>query len=106
MKNLLARFVKDESGATAIEYALIAAGIGIAIITAVNALGTAISDKFNFIKGKLVSSLAVQASAGERLRGNPKPFVFCEPDAVPSRVVHQSRLACRTDLRPVPHGFE
>jgi pilus assembly protein Flp/PilA len=53
MKTLLARFVKDESGATAIEYALIAAGIGIAIITAVNALGTAISDKFNFIKGKL-----------------------------------------------------
>jgi pilus assembly protein Flp/PilA len=53
MKNLLARFVKDESGATAIEYALIAAGIGIAIITAVNALGTAISDKFTFIKGKL-----------------------------------------------------
>jgi len=53
MKNLFARFVKDESGATAIEYALIAAGIGIAIITAVNALGTAISDKFNFIKGKL-----------------------------------------------------
>ena len=47
------RFVKDESGATAIEYALIAAGIGIAIITAVNALGTAISDKFDFIKGKL-----------------------------------------------------
>jgi pilus assembly protein Flp/PilA len=53
MKTLFARFVKDESGATAIEYALIAAGIGIAIITAVNALGTAISDKFNFIKGKL-----------------------------------------------------
>ena len=50
---VIKRFVKDESGATAIEYALIAAGIGIAIITAVNALGTAISDKFNFIKGKL-----------------------------------------------------
>ena len=47
------RFVQDESGATAIEYALIAAGIGIAIITAVQALGTAISDKFDFIKGKL-----------------------------------------------------
>ena len=53
MKTLFARFVKDESGATAIEYALIAAGIGIAIITAVNALGTAISNKFDFIKGKL-----------------------------------------------------
>ena len=36
---LLREFVKDESGATAIEYALIAAGIGLAIITAVNALG-------------------------------------------------------------------
>jgi pilus assembly protein Flp/PilA len=49
MKNLFARFMRDESGATAIEYALIAAGIGIAIITAVNALGTAISVKFNSI---------------------------------------------------------
>lgn len=53
MKNLLARFVKDESGATAIEYALIAAGIGIAIITAVNALGTAISNKFTSITTSL-----------------------------------------------------
>ena len=34
MKNLVSRFVKDESGATAIEYGLIAAGISIAIITA------------------------------------------------------------------------
>lgn len=49
MKNLIARFVKDESGATAIEYALIAAGIGIAIITGVNALGTAINTKFGTI---------------------------------------------------------
>jgi pilus assembly protein Flp/PilA len=55
MKNLLARFVKDESGATAIEYALIAAGIGIAIITAVNALGTQISDKFDDIKEGLTT---------------------------------------------------
>ena len=36
MKNLVSRFVKDEFGATAIEYGLIAAGIAIAIITAVN----------------------------------------------------------------------
>jgi pilus assembly protein Flp/PilA len=50
---LLREFLKDESGATAIEYALIAAGIGIAIITAVNALGTAISSKFNSIKTSL-----------------------------------------------------
>ena len=43
MKNLVSRFVKDESGATAIEYGLIAAGIAIAIITAVNGLGTKLS---------------------------------------------------------------
>ena len=39
MKNLIARFVKDESGATAIEYGLIAAGIALAIIAVVNGLG-------------------------------------------------------------------
>ena len=43
MKNLVSRFVKDESGATAIEYGLIAAGIAIAIITAVNGVGTKLS---------------------------------------------------------------
>jgi pilus assembly protein Flp/PilA len=53
MTNALKRFIRCESGATAIEYALIAAGIGIAIITAVNALGTQISSKFNAIKTSL-----------------------------------------------------
>jgi pilus assembly protein Flp/PilA len=55
MTNLFARFVKDESGATAIEYALIAAGIAVVIIGAVQGVGTAISDKFDFIKGKLTN---------------------------------------------------
>ena len=40
MKNLFVRFVKDDSGATAIEYGLIAAGISVAIIAVVNGLGT------------------------------------------------------------------
>jgi pilus assembly protein Flp/PilA len=53
MKNLFARFAKDESGATAIEYGLIAAGIGIAIITAVNSLGTTLSTKFSNISTSL-----------------------------------------------------
>ena len=53
MKNLIARFVKDESGATAIEYGLIAAGISLAIIAAVNALGTALSSKFASISSSL-----------------------------------------------------
>ena len=53
MKNLISRFVKDESGATAIEYGLIAAGIAIAIITAVNGLGTKLSTNFNTISNSL-----------------------------------------------------
>jgi pilus assembly protein Flp/PilA len=50
MKNLIARFVKDESGATAIEYGLIAAGISLAIIAVVNGLGTTLNGKFTAIK--------------------------------------------------------
>ena len=46
MRRLLARFVDDECGATAIEYALIAGGISIVIITAVNGVGLALSAKF------------------------------------------------------------
>ena len=40
------RFLADETGATAIEYGLIAAGIAIAIITAVNGVGTKLNAKF------------------------------------------------------------
>ena len=43
MKNLVSRFLKDESGATAIEYGLIAAGIAIAIIAAVQGRRRAVS---------------------------------------------------------------
>jgi pilus assembly protein Flp/PilA len=53
MKNLIARFAKDESGATAIEYGLIAAGISLAIITVVNGLGTNLKGKFTDINSSL-----------------------------------------------------
>jgi pilus assembly protein Flp/PilA len=53
MNKLVSRFVKDESGATAIEYGLIAAGIAVAIITAVNGVGTALSTKFGTISTSL-----------------------------------------------------
>jgi pilus assembly protein Flp/PilA len=53
---IFASFVKDESGATAIEYALIAAGIGVAIVVAVNALGTSISGLFEAVGTKLNAS--------------------------------------------------
>jgi len=53
MKSLISEFFKDESGATAIEYGLIAAGIAIAIITAVQGVGTQLSTNFNNISTSL-----------------------------------------------------
>ena len=55
MKNLFARFAKCESGATAIEYGLIAALIGVFIITIVGEVGTAIKDTFTSVKKGLAS---------------------------------------------------
>ena len=53
MNNLFARFLHDQSGATAIEYGLIAAGIALAIIAVVNGLGTNLNDKFISINNSL-----------------------------------------------------
>ena len=53
MYQLIKRFGKDESGATAIEYGLIAAGISVAIIVTVQSLGTKLSNTFGNISNKL-----------------------------------------------------
>lgn len=53
MTNLIKRFSKDESGATAIEYGLIAALIALAIITGATTLGTKLGDTFSEIAGEL-----------------------------------------------------
>jgi len=50
---LLNRFLKDERGATAIEYGLIAAGIALAIIAVVNGLGTTLNTKFTSLNTSL-----------------------------------------------------
>jgi pilus assembly protein Flp/PilA len=55
MTNTIARFVRDESGATAIEYGLIAAGISVAIITIVYTLGSTLSGVFTSVNTKLTS---------------------------------------------------
>jgi pilus assembly protein Flp/PilA len=47
MRTTVARFVKDASGATAIEYGLIAAGIAVAILVAVNSVGSSLTTLFN-----------------------------------------------------------
>ncbi|HEY8950338.1 MAG TPA: Flp family type IVb pilin [Rhizomicrobium sp.] len=45
-RSSLRRFLRDESGATAIEYAMVAAGIAVVIVTAVNTLGQNVKDAF------------------------------------------------------------
>jgi pilus assembly protein Flp/PilA len=53
MSKFVTRFMKDESGATAIEYGLIVALIAVVIITAVSAVGTNLNTKFNAISTSL-----------------------------------------------------
>jgi pilus assembly protein Flp/PilA len=53
MRQLFSRFLADQTGATAIEYCLIAAGISMVIITAVNGLGTALNSKFTSVSSSL-----------------------------------------------------
>ena len=52
MRKIIA-FLKDESGATAIEYGLIAAGISVVIIASVNAIGSTLNAKFQYISDQL-----------------------------------------------------
>jgi pilus assembly protein Flp/PilA len=56
MKSMIVRFVKDESGATAIEYGLIAALIAVGIIAAARALGSQISATFNAVATNMKSA--------------------------------------------------
>lgn len=53
MTKFVTRFLKDESGATAIEYGLIAALIAVVIISGVSVLGTTLNSKFESIKDKV-----------------------------------------------------
>jgi pilus assembly protein Flp/PilA len=53
MRQLISRFLTDESGATAIEYCLIAVGLSIVIITAVNGIGSTLNGKFASVNTSL-----------------------------------------------------
>jgi pilus assembly protein Flp/PilA len=53
MRGLISRFLNDQSGATAIEYCLIAVGLSIVILAAVNGVGTTLSAKFTSVNASL-----------------------------------------------------
>ena len=68
MRKLIAKFLADQSGATAIEYSIIAIGVSIVIVASVNSMGTALSERiaqdadvFAFLFGQL----GVKADAGK-----------------------------------------
>lgn len=56
MTKLVSRFLKDESGATAIEYGLIAALISVALIAGASSLGNSLSSTFNTLSTKMTSA--------------------------------------------------
>jgi pilus assembly protein Flp/PilA len=60
MKSLVTHFVQDESGATAIEYGLIAGLVAVAIITAVTTVGTNLTSVFTTIQTKLAGASTVK----------------------------------------------
>ncbi|WP_411289248.1 Flp family type IVb pilin [Phenylobacterium sp.] len=53
MSKFITRFLKDESGATAIEYGLIAALVAVVLVTALTAMGTKLTGTFNTVSSKL-----------------------------------------------------
>jgi pilus assembly protein Flp/PilA len=61
MKTIVTRFLKDESGATAIEYGLIAAIVGVGIITGLTTLQEALNGMFTTVGGKLDGAGAAPA---------------------------------------------
>jgi pilus assembly protein Flp/PilA len=56
MNRVIMRFAKDESGATAIEYGLIAAAISVAIIAVVNGLGSQLKTTFSTVSSQLATA--------------------------------------------------
>ncbi len=64
MRTMFSRFVKEEDGATAIEYGLLAALISVVIIGAVSALGTSVSSQFNKIASTVGNASTVAGTPG------------------------------------------
>jgi pilus assembly protein Flp/PilA len=53
MRQIFSKFLRDQSGATAIEYCLIAVGLSIVIVVAVNGIGTTLNGKFTSVNSSL-----------------------------------------------------
>ena len=76
MNNLISRFVRDESGATAIEYGLIAALIAVVIITALTAVGTNLNATFTSVSSSAALRRRRYCYRKDSGRPERRPFVF------------------------------
>ena len=103
MSNLISRFVRDESGATAIEYGLIAALIAVVIITALTTVGTNLNTKFTSDRDQ--PALTARRDDNRNDNGRPQkaavrpsgmPHMIAE---IPSDVVLPALLAAAAALR-------
>jgi pilus assembly protein Flp/PilA len=65
MRSMLFRLLKDESGATMIEYGLIAALISVAAIGALTAMGESVDGIFNFVSVQLENAMPAEEGGGE-----------------------------------------
>jgi pilus assembly protein Flp/PilA len=92
MRKINAGFLRDESGATAIEYALIAALIGTALIVALQSLGQTVSDMYAGIGRARDDVVARQNRRGAGRRGAPA----AHPPLTPPRGARAGRRASQT----------
>ncbi len=67
------RLIKDEEGATAIEYGLIAGLVSVAAITALGAMGNSLDEMFTFVSNKLNDAVAAGSAGGGGGGGTPTP---------------------------------
>ena len=95
MTNVFARFVKDESGATAIEYGLIAALIAVALIAILGTLSTSLSGTFQKVATKLNAANAETGAQVLTVNGAPALMLYLDGvlDQVQMIAVENGRIA-------------
>ena len=101
MKNLAMRFVRDETGATAIEYGLIVAAISVSIMAVIQGIGSRLNTTFTSVAGRAQIGMTGRAVC-KRLRPFAGAFVFCRRRLLFAPLLHggQQRAV------PAPEDFQ
>ena len=92
MRKLVLRFLEDDGGATAIEYGLIAAGISVVIIVAVNTIGTNLNGVFTSVSSQAEIVIVPDSAICTSPRSEPWAFFFDGPRRREAASGHASDL--------------